>query len=319
MTASPSFCVSVVICSYSGDRWPDLQQAVQSVYDQSVPAREIIVVVDHNPALLERVRGSIPGVTAVANSGRPGLRDARNSGIRAATGEIVAFLDDDAIASRDWCIHMLSAYDNPRLVGTGGSVDPLFMAGRPSWFPEEFDWVVGCSYRGLPQSATPVRNVFGVNMSFRRHVFDAAGNFHMGYSCDETEFCIRLRRVFPDSILLYNPAMKVEHRVPANRGRFSYFLRRCYFEGGSKAVIAHLWGTTDGLESERAYTLRTLPQGIARGIVDAVCRGDITGLQRAGAIVAGLLATAAGYLRAGVSRDTAAAERGWTGALEPQA
>ncbi|MDX6197452.1 MAG: hypothetical protein QOJ79_603, partial [Actinomycetota bacterium] len=75
-----------------------------------------------------------------------------------------------------------------------------------------------------------------------------------------------------------------------------YFRRRCYAEGISKAVVAGLTGSDAALASERTYVRRTLPAGVARGLAAAV-RGDVSGLVRAAAIVAGLVVTSAGYLR----------------------
>jgi hypothetical protein len=64
----------------------------------------------------------------------------------------------------------------------------------------------------------------------------------------------------------------------------------------AKAIIARLVGAQDGLASERAYTLRTLPSGVLHGLKDAVVNRDRAGLGRAAAIVGGLSLTAAGYV-----------------------
>src|SRR3954454_13060930 len=97
-----SVTVSVVICAYTEERWDDLVAAVDSAWAQTVEPHEVIVVVDHNPALLERVRQEFPRATAVENAAARGLSGARNSGVQVATGDIVAFLDDDALAAPDW-------------------------------------------------------------------------------------------------------------------------------------------------------------------------------------------------------------------------
>ena len=94
--------VSVVICAYSDRRWNDLVAAVTSVRAQSEEPAEIVVVVDHNPALLTRARAALPVSTVVENGEPRGLSGARNSGISATSGEVVAFLDDDAIAEPTW-------------------------------------------------------------------------------------------------------------------------------------------------------------------------------------------------------------------------
>ena len=65
--------ISVVICAYTDERWPDLLAAIASVKDQSAPPLEIIVVIDNNPALLERVRAEVPTVKAIENTEVRGL------------------------------------------------------------------------------------------------------------------------------------------------------------------------------------------------------------------------------------------------------
>jgi glycosyltransferase involved in cell wall biosynthesis len=306
--APTSLDISVVICAYTEARWHDLVAAVHSVRGQSVPPREIIVVVDHNPTLLERVHTEVPYVIAVDNQEAKGLSGARNSGIAAATGAVIAFLDDDGVAAPDWLEHLLPAYADPEVIGVGGSVEPLWLGGRPPWFPAEFDWVVGCTYRGLPEVTAPVRNLIGCNMSFRREVFEGVGGFLSGIGrvgtypvgCEETELCIRAGRRWPSRALLYEPRARVQHRVTASRARWSYFRARCYAEGLSKDLVAQAVGAADGLAMERSYTLHTLPGSVLRGVADAL-RGDPSGCARAAAIVVGLGMTAAGYLEGRLS------------------
>lgn len=306
--APPS--ISVVVCAYADERWNDLVAAVESLRRQTVAPLEIVVVVDHNPALLERARASLPGVTAIENREPRGLGGARNSGVAATRGEVIAFLDDDAAAAQDWVERLGDGYADPAVVGVGGAIDPIWEGGRPAWFPEEFLWVVGCTYRGMPERPAAVRNLIGCNMSFRREVFARLGAFRLGYGCDETEFCIRVRQRWPEAALLYQPAARVSHHVAAARPTWRYFRTRCYFEGGSKAVVTWLAGAQDALDSERAYTLRVLPGGVVRGLADAL-RGDWAGLGRAGAIAAGLAITAGGYLAGRVFTAEAARRRGW--------
>jgi glycosyltransferase involved in cell wall biosynthesis len=94
--------VSVVLCAYTEERWNDLLAAVRSIQEQSIAAREIIVVIDNNPKLLAQVRAAMPDVMAVENNGGRGAGEARNRGVNLATGSIIAFLDDDAIATPSW-------------------------------------------------------------------------------------------------------------------------------------------------------------------------------------------------------------------------
>jgi GT2 family glycosyltransferase len=297
------YTVSVVVCAYTADRREALRDALRTLTVQTTPPSEVIAVIDHNAALLDWVREQMPDVLAIPSDQARGLAGARNTGVLAASGELVAFLDDDARAEPDWLERLGRAYDDPRVVGAGGAVVPEFEHGRPRWMPEEFDWVVGCSYRGLPTTIGPVRNLIGCNMSFRRDALVRAGGFPdgmgrlgaNGIGCEETELCIRLKRQRPDDVLLYDPDARVSHRVPAARARLRYFVTRCHAEGASKAEVARRCGISGATASERAYTRRTLPVGILVGLRDSV-RGDAAGIARAGAIMLGLLATAGSFV-----------------------
>lgn len=315
--------ISVVICVYTEDRWEDILAAVASVRAQSRPAQEILLVVDHHRALLERLAeryappGADGGVRVLANAGPRGLSAGRNTGIAASRGEVIAFLDDDAVAERDWLRRFAEAYADPKVWAVGGRTEPVWASGRrPAWFPEEFDWVVGCTYRGLPPGRVRVRNVLGGNASFRRAAFDAAGGFATGIGrdgdrrplgCEETELCIRLSRARPDAVLLIDDRAVIHHRVPHAREHFRYFRARAWAEGLSKALVARSVGAARGLESERRYTTRVLPAGVARGLRDALLARE-GGAGRAGAIVAGVLTAAGGYAVGSVR----AARRGGT-------
>lgn len=296
--------LAVVICCYTERRWKDLLAAVESVELQRLPPRRTVVVVDDDPALYARVREGVRGVTAVLKRGGQGLSAARNAGVAVTTEDVVAFLDDDAVAHPSWLARLVEHYADPDVLGVGGAVEPDFAAGRPAWFPREFDWVVGCSYRGLPKELAPVRNFIGANMSFRRYVFDAVGGFdgavgRVGSSptgCDETELCIRILERMPRGRLLYDPLAVVRHRVPQVRARWPYFWRRCWAEGRSKAIVASAHPGPRALSSERTYTLAVLPGAFARALAEAAAGRDRAALGRAGAIAGGLTATTAGYV-----------------------
>jgi glycosyltransferase involved in cell wall biosynthesis len=290
---------SVVVCTYDLGRWDQLVEAVGSILAQSAPVREVLVVVDHNPALLDWAQAAWSGtvVRVVANQGGQGLSGARNTGVHHATSEIVAFLDDDAVAEPAWMDHLLAPYADPSVLACGGEVVPLLGGPRPVWWPLEFDWVIGCSYVGLPTSRADVRNVIGDNMSARRLAILGAGGFPEGIGrigtrpvgCEETDLSIRLGRSIPGARIVYEPAARVHHRVPPARLTWAYFRSRCLAEGLSKALVAARLGTGDALASERAHALRVLPAGMARGLRRGAPRRSL-------AIASGLALTTAGYL-----------------------
>jgi glycosyltransferase involved in cell wall biosynthesis len=301
--------VSVVICTYTDRRWNVMVDAIHAVLGQDPPPSQLMVVVDHHEQLRQRLENAFPNVVVVSNSEPQGLSGARNTGIAHATGDIIAFLDDDAIPNDGWLAALVAAYVDEKVIGTGGIAAPRWEDRRPPWLPEEFLWTVGCSYRGLPTCRRPVRNPIGANMAFRRCVFDAVGTFSDGIGrvrkaplgCEETEFSIRALEAFPDSLIIYIPEAVVAHSVPPDRARWRYFSRRCWAEGLSKALVTASVGNGRGLGSERTYATRTLPLGIIAALADAA-RGDFTGVLRASAIFAGLAITTAGFARGLLTR-----------------
>lgn len=296
--------ISVVICAYTEERWEDLKAAVNSVKNQRLAPSEIILVIDHNPALLSRAQAGFSHITVIENREKPGLSGARNTALAVARSEIIAFLDDDAIAAPDWLACLVAGFADPQVMGVGGAIDPLWLESSPAWFPPEFGWVIGCTYRGMPGQAAPVRNLIGCNMAFRREIFEVVGGFrseigrvgNRPLGCEETELCIRAHQQWPTKKFLYQPQAHVSHRVSLKRATWKYFQARCYSEGLSKAQVARLVGTKDGLAAERTYLLRTLPQGVAEGIFNSLRHHSLSGLAQAEAIVAGLMLTFLGYL-----------------------
>ncbi len=296
--------ISVIICAYTEERWDDLIAAVESVKQQTLLPGEIIVVIDHNPTLLERVREHLSNVIVVENVETHGASGSRNSGLAVAKGRIIACLDDDAIATPDWLMFLCEGFADPQVLGVGGAITPLWKENEPTWFPEEFYWVIGCTYRGMPQKVATIRNLIGANMAMRREVFDIVGGFRSDIGrigawpigCEETELCIRAHQYWPKSVFLYLPQASVSQCVPRKRTQWRYFRSRCFAEGLSKAAVTRYVGVKDTLATERVYTLRTLPLGIVRGLTDALLHHDLFGLLRAGAIVIGLAITIAGYL-----------------------
>lgn len=296
--------VAVVICVYTFDRWEDILAAVDSARAQRVPADEILVVVDYDRELFGRLAAELQGVTVVENRRQKGLSGARNTAVQVTTADIVAFLDDDAIADPEWLASLRQAYTRDTIAGVGGMTLPRWDTARPNWFPAEFDWTVGCSFTGREPGR--VRNLLGGNASFRRTVFDVAGGFpeDMGRNtvlkrplgAEETELCIRATQLRPDWEFVYEPRAVIGHRVSADRERFGYFRSRCYAEGLSKAALVCKLGASDGLSAERSYVVQTLTRGVMRGFGDAM-RGDPSGVGRSFAIIAGLLLTGCGYIR----------------------
>lgn len=299
---------SVAICAYTMRRFDDLTAAVGSVVAQLRGGDECLVVVDYNDELYARAEAEFaayPAVRVVRNAATKGLSGARNTAIARSLGGVVAFLDDDALAGPTWLAEVLDALGEADVLGVGTAAVPWWPdEKRPAWFPPEFDWVVGCSYGGLPTERADVRNVIGAAMAFRREAFELAGTFsdlvgRVGTTptgCEETELCIRVRKAKPSARIVYLPDVAVRHHVTPERLRVSYFLRRCLGEGLSKARVSRLVGANDGLASERSYVSAVLPRAVVRELGRAL-RGRIAGLGAATLIVTGVLCAGIGYVR----------------------
>lgn len=295
--------ISVVIAAFANERLAGLLDAIAAIRAQSAAALETIVVVDDNPGLLDALRSRAPDVTVVPNDRSPGASGARNTGVAMAAGEVVAFVDDDAVPTARWIAELQRGFEDPAVIGVGGRIVPDWIGARPRWFPDEFNWVLGCTYTGLPEEPAPLRNLIAANMSVRRDAFEVLGGFRSDFGKqgsrpepEETELCLRALQRWPDRVWLYRPDAEVSHRVPPQRGEWRYFVRRCWHEGVGKARLLRYATKAQALASERRYVRSVLSRGVLRGIGDAVVRRDATGLHRAGAIAAGLGITIAGYL-----------------------
>ena len=293
--------VSVIIPTYTKARWDWLHECVASAKAQTVPASEIVVVVDHNPELLEEITREFSDVIAVPNIGGRGVSGARNSGVKASRGEVVGFLDDDSIATPDWLAILLRHIMTPGIVGVGCYSDGLWDTPCPAWFPGEFSWTIGVSYSGLPKAPTAVRNVWTSAMLVKRSAFEVVDGFREDFGKignkslpEDTDLCLRIAAVQDDAVWMWDPEKVMQHRVPAGRATFGYLMSRCFLQGWGKAAMAHMDGFDESTSSERKYALRILPAGVGRGLKDAL-RGDLAGLGRSGAIVAAFTVTVAGY------------------------
>lgn len=254
--------VSVVVSTYSEDKLECVLDCLKSLHEQSVLPREVILVLDSEPDLVEFYRSKVPRDVKVMMSGGFGLSNARNAGAKCAQGDIVAFIDDDARADEHWLRNLVRSYDHPEVLGVGGYACPVWEGSVPIWFPEELNWIVGCSYKGLPEHKATIRNPIGCNMSFRRSVFDTVGYFRtdigrfgrMLLAGEEPELSMRILAKFSGSRIIYEPRAVVYHQVPRSRRKLSYFVRRSFYQGISIALFMPRKSTVRvGLSTENDY------------------------------------------------------------------
>lgn len=295
--------ISVVIAAFSDERWEQTQAAVDSVRRQSRAVAEIVLVIDHNRSLFERAAAAYSDVRVIENGQARGASGARNTGVLASKGDILAFLDDDAVADRNWLDVSLPHFAQPDVVGVGGRITPAWEVRRPSWFPEEMLWAVGATYKGMPSKACPVRNVWAGNMVVRRSAYLKADGFRVefgkrgdkeDFQAEDTDFCLRVSRAWPAGKWMYEPMAVASHFVPARRSSWRFLVVRFYHEGRNKVLLARLLGP-GSTQRESSYMTKTLPRGVIAGIREAL-HGEFAGILRAATIICCTLAAGWGVL-----------------------
>jgi cellulose synthase/poly-beta-1,6-N-acetylglucosamine synthase-like glycosyltransferase len=317
---SQRITVSVVIAAYTMDRWELISRSIQSLAEQTVLPDQVILCIDHNDELLERARlewGDLSGpsqfpVQVIADedvehldgrdehfrvhgsSRRFGAGSVRTTGVRHCRSDIVAFLDDDAEATSDWLEHLLQPYQDEAVVAVGGAPLPRYETERPSWFPEEFDWVFGCAYAGMPTALAPIRHMIGANMSARREALLAVGGFH-SVDFDDMDISHRLADAYPESVIIYNPEAVVLHYVSHDRVTWHYFWRRCFHVNRHKVRAFVDMGAAANLKSERDFVVRILARQLLKHLRDFVS-GDTTGATQFAVSVTGVSLAGLGNL-----------------------
>jgi glycosyltransferase involved in cell wall biosynthesis len=252
--------VTVVLSTYTTKRFKDVMKCISSLKKQTFAPCEIMLVLDPIETLVSFYRARMPPEVKVVLSEDVGLSQSRNTGIKKATGNIIAFIDDDAVPDSTWLEKMVRNYSDPDVIGVGGFIKAEWEGKRPVWFPEELDWIVGCTYKGFPERRSVIRNPIGCNMSFRSWIFQRVGYFRtdigrLGQKLtgdEETELSIRACSRIPNSKIIYDPSAIVHHKVGKNRENLSYVWTRSFCEGISKATMTYKQKTSQ-LSTEDAY------------------------------------------------------------------
>lgn len=251
---------SVVLCTYN--RRNSVLTTLASLRRQTLAYEQFEVIVIDNGSQ----DGTYAAVTAYVQAGpkmvahtpkatwhvrclvetQNGLSYARNAGIRAATGEIVVFLDDDAVADPTFLEYLLQSYDETAADAIGGRVELRWEAKRPHWLHDNMLDVLGYFAPAQTRVRLPApQDMSSCNFSIKRDVFRAIGFFSPLLSKHATsplgmevaDLCRRLHAA--GYTLWYEPQVVVEHRVPAARLTRPYFVGRAYWQGRSEIMAQY--------------------------------------------------------------------------------
>ncbi len=255
--------ISIVITSYTMSRFKDVCELLDSIKGQSYSNLEVIFVAERSKELLEKVKEygekiGLQNFRVLWNDGEPGASASRNLGIKNAKGEIIAFTDDDVVLFPNWAEKMIETYNDDSIIGVTGPAYPLWEDPSMAWLPEELHWLISCTSWFNCNEVKGVRNVWLQNASFRREAFDEGRLLNVqlgpqdsvksfkgrelkeGIISEEVEFSLVVREKTKKCIV-YNPNVKVKHKVPKERLKLSYIIRWSYWMGLSKYKLKELF------------------------------------------------------------------------------
>lgn len=267
--------VSVVICTHDTDRFPHLVEAVQSIQQQSHDAVEAVVVCDGNDELYEQIVerfGDEPDVKTLCNETNRGVSYSRTRGAKRADGDVVCFMDDDAVARPDWVERLVAVYEESDALAVGGRMAGRWLGRQPWFLPAEFYWLIGVTYEGFADAGEEVRNTYESNISFRRDVFLELGGFDTAFGPTATSYShsegaeigVRLQRAYGRGVV-YEPAAVVEHKIFPYRLELAFLFEKALQQGESKYQLGQQSSAEIGSEAGflRALCVEHLPRRVS--------------------------------------------------------
>ena len=303
--------VSVVVCTYTMDRYDVFTEAVESALAQSHDPLEVVLVIDGNPEVYDRALadfGDRENVVLHDNDENRGISYSRTKGAELASGEIVAFIDDDGIAEADWIAKHVETYAETDAVAVAGYVAPNWQTEKPDFFPEEFYWLVGCTEKGFAEDGDVIRNGYGSNVSYKRDVFLDVGGYDVNtgrkgdrhIQAHEAPVGIRIREECGKGVIYVEDAV-VHHTLFDYRGDFRWLVFRSFWQGFSKRVMELLYPGAQGNESAflKDLFVRALPSRAKRTVAER----STTPAKEAVAILVFTGAVGLGYAYGLIRRD----------------
>jgi GT2 family glycosyltransferase len=180
--------VSVVVCAYNAES--TMAPCLDSLRELRYPAYEVVVVDDGSTDRTGKIADQYEGLHVIHQENK-GLSAARNVGIAASTGEIVAFTDSDCVVDPDWLYYLVATFLSSGWAAVGG----------PNLPPPEDSLVATCvaASPGGPLHVLlndeEAEHIPGCNMAFRREVLEELGGFDPIYRAagDDVDLCWRLQ------------------------------------------------------------------------------------------------------------------------------
>jgi glycosyltransferase involved in cell wall biosynthesis len=263
--------LSIVVTSYIAERLKDIFELLDSIKSQTYKNIEVIFVAERSKELYEKVKdyGDKIGLLSfkvLFNHGELGLSQARNLGVKHANGRIIAFVDDDVILTCNWAEELIATFNmDSDIVGVSGHALPLWEDNSLKWLPKELHWLISCTTWFDAPDLCEVRNVWGHNMAFRREIFEICGllptnsGYHRGLMAEDLYFSM-LIRAKTGKKLVFNPRVKVLHKVNLRSRNLRFMIDRAHWIGYSRRMLVSIFSNTDKgiLRTEHDLLKRTL-------------------------------------------------------------
>lgn len=235
--------LSIVICSYNREKY--ILDAMESVKRQNLDYSQFELLVVNNNSTdsthelcrkFETKKGDLQYTYVIEK--KAGLSNARNCGIAHAKGEIITFIDDDAIAEPDFAQNIIAHFDQYQHIDAiGGKVLPIFPGDQePEWLSPYLNGLV--TKVDFGDSVKPYSNKYpaGCNMSFRKQVFDELGGFNPNLVWRNDDKYIFLKLYKNNKKTLYAPNVVVHHNVDAYRLEKEFLDKLIGFIGSSERI-----------------------------------------------------------------------------------
>lgn len=190
---------------------------------------------------------------------KAGLSNARNCGIAAAKGKIITFIDDDAIAEKDFVRNIIGYFErNPQVDAIGGKVIPIFPGGKePEWLIPPQNGLVTKVDLGNTAKVYSNKYPAGCNMTFKKAVFEELGGFNPDLVWRNDDKFIFLKLSKARKVTHYVPNVVVHHNIDAYRLEKQYLDKLIHFIGSSERI--RLKGqTVELIKKPLEYTAKLL-------------------------------------------------------------
>jgi glucosyl-dolichyl phosphate glucuronosyltransferase len=251
--------LSIVVTSYSMDRFKDVCELLDSIKVQTFESEnepftiETIFIAERSIELYDKLKvyGDQIGLSYFRvqySSEKLGLAGARNLGAKKATGDIIAFIDDDVILFPDWAQQMVKSYGYGSPIGVTGAAFPRWQDKKLDWLPKNFYWLISCTDWIGWDKVTEARTLWGMNMSLHKEAFRKASfiqsvghrDLFLGYReppiPEDMEFSLRIKRATGRK-LLFNPGVRVWHKVYSYRLNIRFVASRSRHIGLSRRLL----------------------------------------------------------------------------------